>query len=125
MYKLILSYDILNEQGESVIKSHIPNAASYPLDEKDAAEFNPAIAQDRLSIFLTHFLATGFVPDQNYRKARGVLPKVKECNYKISLPLERLALQYHHSNTAVASNINRGEEQVLPFESVVKPFQDG
>ncbi len=124
MYKIILSYDIQNEKGESVLKDHIPNAASYPLTKEDATEFNSSIAQDRLAVFLTHFLATGFLPEQNYRKRRGVIPEVRECNYTISFPLEPLALLYHHSNTRVDSNINRGEEQVLPFESVVKSFQD-
>ncbi|WP_139119589.1 hypothetical protein [Elizabethkingia meningoseptica] len=120
MYKLILSYDIQNEKGESVLKDYIPNTASYPLSENDAEEFSCSIAKDRLSIFLTHFLATGFLVKNPKPQIRGIIPEVKDCNYKISLPLEPLAIQFYHSNTKVHEIISHDSQQVYPYESVVK-----
>lgn len=120
MYKLVLSYDIQNEKGESILMNHIPNAASFPIEENDAKDFSGSIAQDRLSIFLTHFLATGFLVEGSLRKRRGIIQGAKACNYEIYLPLERLELQYHHSSTEVSSNISLDEKQVLPYNLVVK-----
>lgn len=124
MYRLILSYDIIDDHGNSVIDGHIPNAASFPIEEKDAKDFSGVIAQDRLSIFLTHFLATGFLDEGDLRKRRGIVPETKVCNYEICLPLTPFELQYHHSSTKVGNNINLGAKQVPPYNSVVKDLQD-
>ncbi|MEN5132667.1 hypothetical protein [Elizabethkingia anophelis] len=120
MYKLVLSYDIQNEKGESVLKDYIPNTACYPLSEEDAKDFSSSIAKDRLSIFLTHFLATGFLVKNPKPQIRGIIPEVKECNYKISLPLEPIAIQFYHSKTKVHERISHDSQRVYPYESVVK-----
>lgn len=124
MYKLVLSYDIQNEAGESIIKEHIPNTVSYPLSEMDANDFSSSIAKDRLAIFLTHFLASGFLEGNSILRRRGIFQEVRECNYKLSLPLEHLEFDFHHSSTKVCSNIGHDSQQVFPYESVVKAFQD-
>ncbi|WGL71013.1 hypothetical protein [Elizabethkingia anophelis] len=119
MYKLVLSYDIQNEKGESILKDYIPNTASYPLSEEDVKDFSSLLAQDRLSIFLTHFLATGFLVEGSLRKRRGIIPEVKECNYKISMPLKPIAIQFYHSKTMVHERISHDSQRVYPYESVV------
>ena len=104
---------------ESILKDYIPNTASYPLSEEDVKDFSSLLAQDRLSIFLTHFLATGFLVEGSLRKRRGIIPEVKECNYKISMPLKPIAIQFYHSKTMVHERISHDSQRVYPYESVV------
>lgn len=83
-YKLIMSYDIQDQHGNSVLKDNAANAIGLPMSETDFKNFSFTLARLRLEMFVAH-LYTCSLQDFSQRSP-GKNPQIKSYTYEIGYP---------------------------------------
>ena len=103
MYKLLVSFDVQDEKGRSLITEPIANTYSCDITKKDVSNLSLSSCERHLLTFLSHLHTSYFFQgnreDFDLGTADGVVD-VKGCNYptNYSLTAQRA---YHRSHSQV------------------------
>lgn len=114
--KLILTIDIHNSKGESVLNTAIANTVSCEISAEQVKEFTYLKTLYKLDKLLVHFLATSFGVDQLDSESSDLTPKVETYSCELSYPLALPVRSYSHSRIAVDKSTENGKMLLIPQE---------
>ena len=111
MYRFILSFDIQNENGESVLSNKIANCSSVEVTKEQVKDFSYPTTHDRLDRFLVHFLATAFRGREVDGQGICLPPEGVTYNFELSYPKVWQIPERLRTNIAVDRSIESGRLQ--------------
>lgn len=112
-YKLLVSFDIQTQEGESVFKENLANTCYYEISDVEMRAFNYQKTLDIVSRLVAHLVIVGFEGVRQHQVDRGFYRRVQPYNYELCFPLEASAPSRHHSNIKV-DNSNYGGRLPIP-----------
>nr|WP_185148185.1 hypothetical protein [Ornithobacterium rhinotracheale] len=99
-YKILFSFDIQTQEGESQLNNSYPNTVCIGLDEAEAKAFNVGLVRLLLRKFSNHLYVVGL---EDYHKHKSDLNRqVQTYTYELKyLPASSGCYCYRHSEVVV------------------------
>lgn len=119
-YKLLISFDIQTQEGESVFRENLANTCYYEISDVEMRAFNYQKALDTVSRLVAHLAIVGFEGVRQHQVDRGFYRRVQPYNYELYFPLEASAPLRHHSNIKVNNNISGDRLPIPPNKANLK-----
>lgn len=115
-YFLVMSVDIQNENGESVLSRQIANCTKTLIDRDKVKKFNYLKTLYTLDRFLVHFLTSSFEGLPKDLEPRILPPGVVQYNYPLDFSLNPPVCFHSHSSIEVDKNSENGKMLLIPQE---------